>query len=502
MKGNTLIIRADASSHMGTGHVMRCLALAEPWFAAGSQVILAAQQMPEALGQRALKAGVIPFSIGGEPGGLEDAQQTALLAEQHPDAWLVVDGYQFGENFLRHLKHAGARVLLVDDFGGLSNYECDFVLNQNLGVTADWYPQKDAKTRLLLGTRYVQLRDEFLQQKTSDRNPKKRPVSILVTLGGSDPDNVTMKVIAALKTLSDVEAVVVIGGSNPHWDELQSCVDEESKNIRLVRNASNMPGLMAQAELAIAAGGTTAWELAYCGVPMMTIVLADNQKSNGEQLAAAGVSINLGWHEDQTSEGMAAQIKTLVADDTKRLEMAWNARELVDGLGSIRVWLRLSENFLNLRAATSEDARLIFDWANDPAVRAVSFSSEPIAWENHLTWFTAKLGDANYRIWVAEDKAGTPVGQVRFQIDGDAATVSISLDAGHRGKNRGSLLIWTACRKLFTESAISHVLAYIKPDNNASVRAFEKAGFQGWDEATVKGSSAWVCRMERAETAD
>lgn len=502
MTGNTLIIRADASSHMGTGHVMRCLALAEPWFAAGSQVILAAQQMPEALGQRALKAGVIPFSIDSDPGGIEDAQQTASLAEQHPGAWVVVDGYQFGENFLRYLKHAGARVLLVDDFGGLPNYECDFVLNQNLDVTADWYPQKEETTRLLLGTRYVQLRGEFLQQKTVDHDPEKTPVGILVTLGGSDPDNVTMKVVAALQTLSDVEATVVIGGSNPHWDELQARVGKESKNIRLIRNASNMPELMAQADLAIAAGGTTAWELAYCGVPMMTIVLADNQKSNGEQLAAAGVSVNLGWHEDLTSEGIAAQIKALVADQAKRQEMAGNAWELVDGLGSMRVWLRLNEGSLNLRSATSDDAKLIFDWANDPAVRAVSFSSEPIAWENHLTWFTAKLTDVNYRIWVAEDKTGTPFGQVRFQIVGDGATISISLDAGHRGKNRGSLLIWTACRKLFSEAAISHVLAYIKPDNQASIRAFEKAGFQDWDEATVKGAAAWVSRMERAETAD
>lgn len=523
----TLIIRADASSQMGTGHVMRCLALAEPWLAAGSEVILAAQLMPEALGQRALKAGVKPYSVGGEAGGIEDAQETAALAAKHPGAWLVVDGYQFCEGYFGVLKQAGVKVLQVDDFGGLTRYEAGFVLNQNLGVTTAWYPQKAENTRLLLGTRYVQLRGEFLQQKTTERDPEKEQLNILVTLGGSDPDNVTAKVIGALQLISGVEATVVVGGSNPHWEELQASVKKDASKIRLIRNASNMPELMAAADLAIAAGGTTAWELAYMGVPMMTIVLADNQRSNGEQLEATGVSINLGWHEELTSEGLAKRIEALIqakpteevaqplppdegqessnapsANNTNLVEMSAKAWELVDGLGSMRVWLRLNEETLRLRSATTEDAKLIFDWANDAGVRAVSFSSEPIIWENHLKWFEAKLNDANYRIWVAEDVAGTPVGQVRFQIEGEAATISISLDAGQRGKNRGSLLIWAACRKIFTETAIKEVQAFIKPDNQASIRAFEKVGFADWDEAKVKGAAAWVCGLERSGIED
>jgi UDP-2,4-diacetamido-2,4,6-trideoxy-beta-L-altropyranose hydrolase len=498
----TLIIRADASSQMGTGHVMRCLALAEPWLAAGSEVILAAQLMPEALGQRALKAGVKPYSVCGAAGGIEDAQETAALAAEHPGAWLVVDGYQFGEGYFGVLKQAGVKVLQVDDFGGLTRYEADFVLNQNLGVTADWYPQKAEKTRLLLGTRYVQLRGEFLKQDKDIGTGWETPNQILVTLGGSDPENVTAKVIEALQSVRSINATVVIGGSNPHWDELLSHVQQSASNIHLVRNAGNMPELMVRTDLAIAAGGTTAWEMAFSGLPMMTIVLAENQKSNGEQLEAAGLAVNLGWHADLTPESLAEQVQALIKDWSKLDEMAAKARKLVDGLGSMRVWLRLNEETLRLRSATAADAKLIFDWANDAGVRAVSFSSEPIIWENHLKWFEAKLNDANYRIWVAEDAAGTPVGQVRFQIEGEAATISISLDAGQRGKNRGSLLIWAACRKIFAETVIKEVKAYIKPDNQASVRAFEKVGFLDWDETTVKGAAAWVCGLERAGIED
>ncbi|MCD6049517.1 MAG: UDP-2,4-diacetamido-2,4, 6-trideoxy-beta-L-altropyranose hydrolase [Verrucomicrobia bacterium] len=502
MTPTTLIIRADASSQMGTGHVMRCLALAEPWLAAGTEVILAAQLMPEALGERVLKAGIKPHSIGAEAGGIEDAQQVAALVSRHRDAWLVVDGYQFGEGYFSVLKQSGAKVLQIDDFGGLKHYETDFVLNQNLGVTAEWYPQKNEKTRLLLGTRYVQLRREFLEQDKDVGTGWEPPNQILVTLGGSDPDNVTAKVISALQEVPSINAAVVIGGSNPHWDSLLSSVQLSASNIHLIRNAKNMPELMAQTSLAIAAGGTTAWEFAYMGVPMMTIVLADNQRSNGEQLAAAGVAVNLGWHEDLIPEVLAKQVKELVMDWQKLDEMSAKARKLVDGRGSMRVWLRLNEDSLRLRSATAEDAKLIFDWANDAGVRAVSFSSEPIIWEDHLNWFNAKLSDANYRIWVAEDVKGTPIGQVRFQIEGETATISISLDAGQRGKNRGSLLIWAACRKIFAETAVNQVRAYIKPDNQASERAFEKAGFEEWDETTVKGAPAWVCSIGRGRAAD
>ncbi|HEY1170952.1 MAG TPA: UDP-2,4-diacetamido-2,4,6-trideoxy-beta-L-altropyranose hydrolase [Verrucomicrobiae bacterium] len=521
----TLIIRADASAHMGTGHVMRCLALAEPWLAAGSQVILAAQLMPEALGQRALQAGVRAYGVRGQAGGIEDAWETVDLAERDPDSWLVVDGYQFGEGYFGVLKQAGVKVLQIDDFGGLTHYETDFVLNQNLGAAEDWYPQREKATRLLLGTRYVQLRGEFLKQNKSvgaNTNDSKR---ILVTLGGSDPDNVTAKVIAALQTVAGVEATVVVGGSNPHWEDLQKSAQGGDGRIRLVRNASNMPELMAQTDLAIAAGGTTAWEFAYMGVPMMTIVLADNQRSNGEQLEAAGVSLNLGWHEDLTAKGLAERIVALIGNDAEvrdggtphpgplpsdgrggnnpwLAEMSAKARKLVDGLGSMRVWLRLNEEAIRLRAATGSDAKLIFDWANDAGVRAVSFASEPIAWENHLTWFEGKLSDANYRIWVAEDSTGAAIGQVRFQIEGGTATISISLDAAQRGKNRGSLLIWTACKKLFAETDVKEVLAYIKPDNQASVRAFEKVEFQPKEEATVKGLRALVYSVTREGMGD
>lgn len=499
----SLIIRADASPQMGTGHVMRCLALAEPWLASGSKVVLASHQLPPALAERAEKAGIVLQPIADKAGSLVDASHTISLAAQHRNAWLVVDGYHFGDAYQQALKQARLQVLLVDDFGRAAHYYAYYVLNQNLGATPAWYPRRDSTTHLLLGTRYVQLRGEFLKQDKDVNTGWEVPNQVLVTLGGSDPDNVTGKIIDILNEIPSINVTVVIGGSNPHWNSLLSKAQQSASNIHLVQNASNMPELMAQTDLAIAAGGTTAWEFAYMGVPMLTIVLADNQRSNGEQLETAGVAVNLGWHEDLAPENLAKQVVELMKDWQRLDAMSAKARQLVDGLGSFRVWLRLNETSLTLRPATPDDAKLIFDWANDAGVRAVSFSSEPIVWENHLGWFNAKLSDSHYRIWVATDTEGTPLGQVRFQLEGSAATISISLDAAQRGKNRGSLLIWTASRQLFHElPALTEIHAYIKPDNSASIRAFEKAEFVKQSETTVKGSTAWVYVLERESIAD
>jgi RimJ/RimL family protein N-acetyltransferase len=248
---------------------------------------------------------------------------------------------------------------------------------------------------------------------------------------------------------------------------------------------------MARADLAICAGGTTAWELSFLGVPMLVLVLAENQRTNAERLAATGAAVHT------SIARLADDLRTLLTDAPRRTEMSRRARALVDGLGMFRVWLRMNEDSLHLRPAIADDCRRVWEWANEPAVRAVSFTSEPIPWEQHVAWFNRKLADANTRLWIAE-QLGAPLGQVRFDLDGPTATISVSLDASRRGKNLGALLIWSACHRLFRESALEAIHACIKPDNAASVRAFVKAGFEPAGQTTVKGCAAHRFVLSRA----
>ena len=145
---------------------------------------------------------------------------------------------------------------------------------------------------------------------------------------------------------------------------------------------------------------------------------------------------------------------------------------------------------LRIRRATRDDCRLYWEWANDPAVRQASFSSEPIPWEAHVEWFTRRLDAPDSRLYVISDAEGEPVAQVRFEIEGACAVVSVSVAASHQGKGYGAQALTMAARELFAETAVTRIDAYIKPDNTASLRLFEKAGYQRQADTTVKGQPA------------
>ena len=494
----TLLIRADASPLIGTGHVMRCLALAEPWLKAGAAVTFVSAELPMELAKRVQGSGVKLHSLSAKPGSEADANEFAQFAARRKADWLVVDGYHFDADYQRALKRAGQRVLFFDDFGHAKFYSADFVLNQNLGASENLYRNREPETQLLLGTRFVQLRGEFSRWHDWQRTVPPRAHKILATLGGSDAENVTLKVIEAVGQFPDMdlETTVVIGGSNPHAEGLKSLITHYASRMRLNQNAEDMPELMAHADLAIAAGGTTAWELAFMGLPALMMVMAENQRSNAEQLQSDGIAQNLGWHKELSPEKIAAEMVRLAGDFRARSAMSKRGRQLVDGRGSFRVWLHLNERRLRLRRATPEDARRIWEWANEPAVRAVSFSPENILRDEHDAWLAAKLADPNCVFWIADDAAGIPAGMIRFDLRDGTAVVSVSLDKSERGKNLGALLIWSACRKLFRESAAAEVNACIKPDNQASIRAFQKAGFEQTSRIMVKGQPALRFRLK------
>ena len=498
----SLLIRADTSPPMGAGHLMRCLAMAETWLHAGGRVVLASTGLPPATRTRLDALGVENVILEVPPGSPRDAARVAMLAEEHDAAWIMVDGYQFNAAYQDALKAAGCRLLFVDDFGHAGRYAADLVLNQNLGARPDLYQEREPYTRLLLGPRFVLLRRQFLEWRREPRGSASIPCRILVTLGGSDPDNVTAKVLQALGGLPPElvrETVVIVGDSNPHTQWLAAQV--ATPGIRICRSVANMAEMMAEADLAIAAGGTTAWELAYMGVPMVLLALAENQVANGEQLQAAGVGRYLGWHTRVSADRIGEALATCAGAPDDRAEMARRGRALIDGWGCSRVWLYLNEDRLRLREAGPEDARCVWEWANAPEVRAASFSTDPIPWERHLAWFAARRQDPLCRTWVADGPAGRPVGQVRLDLRRDEAVISVSLDAAARGRNLGSLLIWTACRRLFAERPDATIVALIKPENTPSVRAFAKAGFLPAGERTERGGPALAFVVRREQVA-
>lgn len=341
-----LLLRADASTQIGAGHVMRCLALAQAWQDAGGQPHFAAAQLPEGLATRLTAEGIALHRLYEPPGSREDAVQTAALAQQLGAAWVVEDGYHFGTDYQRVIKDAGLRLLAIDDYGHAGHYVADLVLNQNIYANESLYPSRKPTTRLLLGTRYVLLRREFLRWRNWQRQIPEVARKVLVTMGGSDPDNVTLKVVQALTdvNVADLEIVAVVGASNPHLAALQEEVRRSPHVIRIEQNVTNMPELMAWADVAVSSGGSTCWELAFMGVPSIILVLAENQRSISEGLDKVWMALDLGWHLEASAVQIGLRLSSLLHDYELRFRISTRARTLVDGMGPSRVVMSLLQS--------------------------------------------------------------------------------------------------------------------------------------------------------------
>ncbi|MGF2033929.1 MAG: UDP-2,4-diacetamido-2,4,6-trideoxy-beta-L-altropyranose hydrolase [Nostoc sp. CmiVER01] len=340
-----LLIRADASTQIGTGHVMRCLALAQAWQDAGGGVIFVMATEAPDLKTRLKSGGMEVIYLPIEIGSAEDAEETAKLARQFDANWVVVDGYQFGAKYQEIIKEFELKLLFIDDYGHAKQYYADIVLNQNIHPEEELYRNRQPYTQLLLGTNYSLLRREFWQWRGWQRSLPLIAKKLLVTLGGADPDNVTLKVIQGLQKVEveELEAVVVVGGSNPHYDRLLVVSQESKFPIHLKRNVKNMPELMAWADVAIAAGGSTSWELAFMGLPSIVLILADNQQDTAEKLGNLNIVINLGWHQDISEVEIAQAIKKLLLAKQTRIEISRHAQQLLDGYCTARIITILME---------------------------------------------------------------------------------------------------------------------------------------------------------------
>ena len=345
-----LLIRADASVSIGTGHIMRMIALGQAWQAQGGQVHFLCAEITPALEQRLESEGFHLLRIDATLGSPEDLSATMRLISEtlqadRQNARVVLDGYHFGSDYQLGIKAAGFKLLVVDDYGHADFYHADWVLNQNISAREELYAKRSPDTKLLLGPKFAMLRKEFLAYKDWQREIAPVAKKILVTLGGSDPDNVTLEVIQALIDL-DLHAKVVIGGSNPHLREIENFLHSQKDSpalIEVIVNATNMPELMAWADLAITAAGCTCWELAFMGLPSIFVILAENQVSIASRLEAEGFVVCLGNGVGLKKDKLAEAISTHAKNKNFLQSFSEQGRQIVDGYGAQRMVAEMQE---------------------------------------------------------------------------------------------------------------------------------------------------------------
>lgn len=472
VRRGTLVLRADGSAHLGAGHVMRCLALAEAWRDQGGRVLFAAAELSPALAAR-LQAQEMewqrinpadPESVGWAAGA----------------AWVVLDGYHLDAAMPERLSSAGHRVMVIDDYGHSTPGFVHLLLNPNLHASPALHAKHTSPTELLLGPRYCPLRREFVAMHPKSPQDSERPVSrVIISLGGADPCNRTLDVLRCITpAISEGMRVrVIAGGANRHLPSLQAWVDRHPE-IELVVDAPRMVDHFLWADAGILPASTTALEAFRCGLPCILIASVDNQRMVAVHARAVGLGRVVEAYDRLDTEIFEEAWRGLLDQSGWRAGQTQRMIGLVDGQGCRRIFQAMDLYGTRLRRVTMDDARLLWEWANDREVREQSFHPEPIPWETHLRWLEARLAEPASCFFIAYSPEGEAIGQIRLQASGrEEAVIHLNVAPAWRGQGVGARMIHLAERCGFR-----WLRAQVKSGNVASRRMFLGAGFQQVDE--------------------
>ena len=352
-----VVFRADASIQIGTGHVMRCLTLADQLTRQGHDCWFICREHPGHLGDVIISKGyslsLLPAQTATSPQqktsasddyarwlGVpwqEDARQTLdAISTQHPD-WLVVDHYALDAQWERTLSSAVGKIMVIDDLANRP-HECALLLDQNLGrVSSDYDGLLPAECLRLIGPRYALLRPEFAALREQSLSRRKNPElkRILISLGGVDRTNVTGEVLTALAHSSlpaSTELDIVMGASAPYLEEVRQQAAQLPFNARVNVNVQDMAERMCFADLSIGAAGSTSWERCCMGLPSVTVILAENQRAIAEALAnyKAGLCVDI----PKVTEKLTSLIEMYAGDAEARMLISQNAAQVCDGGGA------------------------------------------------------------------------------------------------------------------------------------------------------------------------
>jgi UDP-2,4-diacetamido-2,4,6-trideoxy-beta-L-altropyranose hydrolase len=349
-----ILFRVEASLRIGTGHLVRCLTLAEMLRERGCAIFFVCRELPEhqknQIDNKGYKLHRLSSSVetntsqnydsvsadSTDVDWERDAQETlAMLSQQPRMDWLIVDHYGLDISWETSLRSVVNNVMVIDDLADRP-HDCDVLLDQNLCDDFETrynnlVPKSCCK---LLGPKYVLLRTEFIQTRTPLQSRSGEVKCILVFFGGSDRTNETKKTLEALQLINrpDIAVDVVVGGANPHKGEIQRLCSGMT-NVRFHCQVNNMAELMLRADFAIGAGGTTTWERCFLALPTIVLITAPNQFEGTTAVAKRGAVCNLGYSHDINAETLATTIQRYLKNPAALNRMGQKAKELMgDGV--------------------------------------------------------------------------------------------------------------------------------------------------------------------------
>ncbi|UOP08073.1 UDP-2,4-diacetamido-2,4,6-trideoxy-beta-L-altropyranose hydrolase [Alysiella crassa] len=510
------LFRADASLQIGSGHVMRCLTLANALREQGhtAKFITHAHvgHLADLIEKQGFECILLPCPQPNPPsqagegkhgfsGSLKHAAWLGTTQERdfaecephildfQPD-WIICDHYALDATWQNLAqKICPTKIAVIDDLHDRP-HQADVLIDQNWGHRAqDYADLLPPHCRVLAGTRYALLRPEFAfwRNKMPEISVKKAfsgsLQKVLLNLGGVDKDNITLKILQNLAEngKNTLDLTVVMGASAPHIASIHHFAQNAPFPCQVIVNANNMAELMAQSDWAIGAAGSTSWERCCLGLPTILLVLADNQRPIAQQLQSVGAALAF----DVAEIGSAKWQKALAtfSQPENLSQMAENAKKLCDGKGVARVINQIMNithqtDHTQIRPAQHDDMKMIFDWRNHISIRQFMLQQDELIWENHQNWFTKQLSNPNFKMLIYTVNQ-MPQGYISFtQIPEKTDCwewgfyTAPDCPRGH-GTQMGHLaLAWA-----FGELGACEIRGRVLPHNGASLRLHEKLGF-------------------------
>ncbi|MEH6480034.1 MULTISPECIES: UDP-2,4-diacetamido-2,4,6-trideoxy-beta-L-altropyranose hydrolase [Pseudoalteromonas] len=495
-----VVIRADASSHIGSGHIMRCLVLADRLKLDGHDVLFATRPQSGDLVTYIKQRGfsiyelqqpanwLVPISTADYAAWLQvteydDAQEFASAFDS-PDL-VITDHYGIGAQWHELVKKAyNCKIIAIDDL--VREHAADLIIDQTLLREPSEYHLLNSKATVLTGTQYAIINTHFSHRHSSQLialNTLSNTPRLLLSMGGVDTPNATLHVLNVLKkSVNPPITTVLLSPKAPHYKSVTEFAMKHSAWLTHIDFVDDMATLMCEHDIAIGAPGSTSWERACVGLPSIVIALADNQKTICKNLETVGAAISVELEAISTT--LMKAYEQLIADYSK---MRTINLQLCDGQGVKRIMKHITQLFngsLTLRLATKLDIEQVYAWQCKPETRRYALNKDVPSLTEHRAWMTKKLTSKNDYFYIIEltnstDEKTTPVGVVRLDMTAvNTYTISIFIAPEHFGKGVAKLALKQV--DILHPTKIIH--AVVLKENTASQALFSRAGYQRINE--------------------
>jgi len=485
-----VVFRVDASLQMGTGHVMRCLTLAQVLKENGTDAEFICRKHNGNLIDKIRSNGFIVHELG----LFEETEVDTRLAHSHwlgatqqQDAddcidifkakkvdWLIVDHYALDEQWQKRLKPYCEKLMVIDDLAD-RKHQCDILLDQTFGRQQEDYSElapEDCQS--LLGSQYALLRPEFAKWRPYSLKRRSKPEfkQLLINMGGVDIDNVTENILDELKMCNlpnDISITVIMGECAPHLESVKSKAMTLHYKTEVKVDVDNMAEVMANSDIAIGAAGSTTWERCCLGLPTIQIVVADNQIDIAKNLDSINV-IQLHDSKLQLSKGIDNMLFSIN-------KMSLASSSIVDGSGVSRVakFITSKENFVDLffmRPAELEDVNFAYS-LQTKEIRKYFVNTDIPNMSHHVEWFQKIINSPISQLFIL--MCGThQAGVLRVDnLKSRELEVSIIISPSYSGQG----LAKQALKRIERLTPSKVLKAIIHNNNTPSKGLFNRSGY-------------------------